>query len=147
MNLKISQCPDKDTRKLLKEVSNFIIPKLIILRPRLLNNLKLHVKIDKNLITTKQAYGICYYTDNEYLPRNFTIRLADTLRKRELIETYIHELIHVKQYILSELKNYSSGKIKWKNKLYTSNPDKITTPWEKEAYRMSESLYNKYYRY
>lgn len=146
MHLKISQCPDKDIKKLLKEVSDFIMPKLIVLRPRLLNNLKLHVKIDKNLIASKDAYGICYCTDNEYLPRNFIIRLSDTLCKPKLIETYIHELIHVKQYALSELKNYSSGKIKWKDKLYISNPHKITTPWEKEAYRMSESLYNKYYK-
>lgn len=146
MNLKISQCPDKDTRKLLRDVGIFIIPKLIVLRPRLLNNLQLHVKIDKNLIITNQAYGICYCTDNEYLPRKFIIRLADTLCKPKLIETYIHELIHVKQYILSELKNYSSGKIKWKNKLYPPNADKIMSPWEKEAYRISESLYNKYYK-
>lgn len=66
----------------------------------------------------------------------------------ELIQTYIHELVHVKQYLLGELLDYVSGKTRWKKRIYEDRGDQwrnFSSPWEKQAYNVSKSMYFKYY--
>ena len=50
------------------------------------------------------AYGYCDISGSTYKPRDFLIEL-DTYMNRELyIQTLLHELYHVKQFISGELK-------------------------------------------
>ena len=55
-----------------------------------------------------------------------------------------HELVHAKQFIKGELHPTLN---KWKKykKDYTKTPY-LKQPWEKEAYKLEEELFNKYWK-
>lgn len=88
-----------------------------------------------NCFNTHGAYGYCLsITDRE-----FEIEVDKTLSLREFIETLCHEMVHVKQYAKGEMKELSSGQIRWKKKVFGDIAyDKA--PWEKEAFRLEKSL-------
>jgi hypothetical protein len=148
MQIRVSCCYDEELKQQLKEMALFVLPKLVKGRPLLLNNLKLYVKMDDKLTTKEDAWGLCYWKGNPYRPRAFSIYIRNSLSSIAIIQTYIHELVHVKQYLLGELSDYASGKIKWKKRIYEDLDDQwrdLSSPWEKEAYKISKSMYLKYY--
>lgn len=91
------------------------------------------------------AVGWCTYEDNNVNPREFVIDVSLDQSFADFIKTVIHEMIHVKQYALGQMKErYKSGhKILWKDKDYTTT-SYSKCPWEREAYRKQETLYEKY---
>lgn len=148
MQIRVSCCYDEELKQQLKEMALFVLPKLVKGRPILLNNLKLYVKMDDKLTIEEDAWGLCYWKGNPYRPRAFSIYIRSSLSSIGIIQTYIHELVHVKQYLLGELTDYASGKIKWKKRIYEDLDDQwrdLSSPWEKEAYKISKSMYSKYY--
>ena len=58
------------------------------------------------------------------------------------MRTLAHEMVHAKQYIFGELDGYSDS---WKGSdvNYYSYED---SPWEKEAYKLEEILYEKFWK-
>jgi hypothetical protein len=148
MQIRVSCCYDEELKQQLKEMALFVLPKLVKGRPLLLNNLKLYVKMDDKLTIKEDALGLCYWKGNPYRPRAFSIYIRSSLSSIGIVQTYIHELVHVKQYLLGELTDYASGKIKWKKRIYEDLDDQwrdLSSPWEKEAYKISKSMYSKYY--
>lgn len=149
MQIRISCCHDQKLKQHLKEMTLFVLPKLVKGRPLLLKNVKIHLKIDDKITEKEQAWGLCYWRGNPYKPRAFSIYLKSNLSNIGIIQTYIHELVHVKQYLLGELVDYASGKTRWKKRIYEENISdqwyNLSSPWEKEAYKISKSMYLKYY--
>lgn len=85
---------------------------------------------------------------NEQRPRCFVIRLQKGLHIQDLLTLVAHELVHVKQYVLKELrqvyvesKNEFATFYKSKN---VSNIEYWKQPYEKEAYRLQEKLVKEY---
>ena len=147
MKVKVSRCQDVVVKTRIREVTKFILPKLFKSNDRLLNNVCVTVKIDNDLTKKEKALGLCYWTDDRYRPRRFMVVMSENQSKREFITTLIHELVHVKQYAVGDLRDYCSGAAKWKKRVYEIHPDDpncLNSPWEKEAYRVSQELYNKY---
>lgn len=149
MKIKISHCDDLDLRTQVRETVRFIMPKLLKDNERLLNKLSITLKINNKVTKKHKAWGLCYWTDNRHRPRKFVVIIDDTQSYANFIRTLIHELVHVKQYVVGDLKDFCSGAAKWKKRVYEMNledPDDLNAPWEKEAYRVSQDMYIKYYR-
>ena len=110
-----------------------------------------HRVLDIDLKFTKTledgAHGFCYRGDDD---RDYVIeidhRLHKLVGKEELIETIIHEMVHVWQGATGRMKDKFKGGYKqlWKCKDGKYRNYKNTAyekqPWETEAYRMQGPL-------
>jgi hypothetical protein len=90
-------------------------------------------------------FGECSYEDCNIKPRTFEIFADKSISDKMFIQTILHEMVHVKQYVLGELCERYQNKYKllWKNRDYTE-ADYDDQPWEKEAHRLELPLYKKY---
>ena len=143
MQIRIYRCTDYELKRKIRSITEDIMPKLVK-NKKLLDNLKLFIRIDNELTSREKAWGLMYWTDNRYNPRRYVIALNDTQSPSSLVKTLIHELVHVKQYLKGELKDYASGRVKWKNRNYLPNPedpDFFYSPWENEAYSLSTKYF------
>lgn len=68
------------------------------------------------------------------------IRLANTHNFHDVVETFCHEMVHVKQFLRKEL---SSNGMKWKGKPNPNTKDPVNEPHEVEAYELEKVLYQK----
>jgi hypothetical protein len=146
MNIKIYKCSEDELKYEIRDLSTRALQYMFKKRKKLLNNIHLSIKIDHEEAAKENAFGLCAWTDQIYRPKRFSIILSDKLTKKMFRKTLLHELVHVKQYIMNELKDCYSGQIKWKKKIYEDTEnyrEYINTPWEKQAYSMSEKLYQK----
>ena len=118
----------------------------LLLGTRMLNNIYLDIKLTKDLKKKEQAYGYCHIIDDDLnRPREFMIEL-DTSMKHSFDQILIwlaHEMVHLKQFVRGELFDYETGKVQWKRRMY-GNVHYEDQPWEKEAYRLEEKLYNEF---
>lgn len=133
----------QEQRETIRQVTEFIAQELF---PR-------HkIFIDYKIKSLDGAYGYCIYTYGNIKPRHFTIELEKSLSQKVLIETIIHELIHVNQmareilkdrFGINEKEQFIELKKIWKNKDYTNAPYS-KQPWERQAYRMEKKLMKKW---
>jgi len=61
----------------------------------------------------------------------------------DVIKTVMHEMVHVWQWATGLCKDYADGRRMWKGKDYTDTPYS-NQPWERQAYRMQETLFEKW---
>ena len=106
-------------------------------------NILLEIKLTRELKQKEQAYGFCHITDDNLdRPREFMIEL-DTSMKNPFDQVLIwlaHEMVHLKQFVRGELFDYATGNVQWKSRTYR-RVHYTDQPWEKEAYRLEEELY------
>lgn len=120
-------------KMLAKKVAEFALKKLL---PRH-RTIEIVIKF-RNL---EGVLGLCDYTDTNINPRQFEILLEKNLSDELIIETIMHEIIHVKQMVRNEMQDRvkSGYKKLWKGKDHTNLPyDK--QGWEVEAYKMELEL-------
>ena len=131
---------NKKQRKLVESVANFM-ESLYFKRNR---TLSIEFFLSRTIAKDCGVDGICC-TFGTYKPREFEIGISGLMSESDMIKTVIHELIHVKQYVKGELIDRTHGKYKtiWKGKDH-SKTSYSKQPWEKQAYRLQESLYKKY---
>jgi hypothetical protein len=118
----------------------------LLLGTRMLNNIHLDIKLTKNLKKKEQAYGYCHITDdNLNKPREFMIELDTSMIHSfdQILIWLAHEMVHLKQFVRKELYDYETGKVQWKKRMY-GNVNYEDQPWEKEAYRLEEKIYNEF---
>lgn len=98
------------------------------------HKIKVYLK-RKNL---KNNYGELYINDHNYRPRSFTVYIDKNLSNKKYLDTLLHELWHIYQFV--------TGIVKVKhNRIYHNNIDVTDEPeneleFEKEAERMEEVL-------
>ena len=68
------------------------------------------------------------------------VRLANTHNFHDVVETFCHEMVHVKQFLRREL---SSNGMKWKGLPNPNTENPTTEPHEVEAYKLEKVLYQK----
>lgn len=142
---------NKTERKLIDELCVLISEKYF---PR--HKVQVTFKMMQSLEKNEEVQGDTIWEDSNKLdapwfpvsrcsrPRCFTIRMQKGYDIETLITLIAHELVHVKQYVLGELRNiYVPSKIEYrtiyKNKDVT-NWAYRRQPFEKEAYRLQEKL-------
>ena len=116
----------------------------VLLGKRMANNVDVLVKLTKDLKKKEKAYGFCHITDDSLArPREFMIELDASMKYTfgQILTWLAHEMVHLKQFVRKELWDYESGRVQWKSRAYSKKVHYEDQPWEKEAYRLEEELY------
>ena len=134
-------------KELYKAVSNAALYYgALLLGTRMVKNIYLDIKLTKSLKKKEQAYGYCHIIDdNLNKPREFCIELDASMKYSfdQILIWLAHEMVHLKQFVRGELFDYETGKVQWKRRMY-GRVHYDDQPWEKEAYRLEEKLYNQF---
>lgn len=144
MHMKISVigAKDRELTKLLKLATKSYSEKLI--SPQLSKNVSVKVVIKDKL----NAGGYCDFEDSwPYPPRNFVIELHRAKKKIHLFTALAHEMVHLKQYAKSEMKDklYKRKYVTlWRGQIYDEDVSYWDSPWEIEAYGLENSLVAKF---
>jgi hypothetical protein len=136
-------CPEqiKVVKKAMNFYANFLLP-----------DVQDEIYVSLNIICGKNYGGSCI-THDDFEPREFFMELDGELDAEEAFRTLAHEMVHVKQFALGELKSKLVNGVPqdtWKQKNYTfaSEDDLLYfAPWEVEAYGLSEGLLHKFNQY
>ena len=118
----------------------------VLLGKRMAKNICLDIKLTKNLKKKEQAYGYCHIVDHSLArPREFMIELDASMRYKvdQLLTWLAHEMVHLKQFVRRELCDYETGRVQWKSRSFSRliHVHYDDQPWEKEAYRLEDELY------
>ena len=111
-----------------------------LLTPQLKSNIIINLKFIKNL-------PVCGFTEvdghnSKGKPREFTLEILQGMSKELTLKTFAHELTHVKQYAYGEINELGT---KWlSRKLDHDSVPYHKRPWEKEAFKNEERLYQKW---
>jgi len=112
-----------------------------------IRTLDIILKIRKFTKEEGNVVGWCIYEDDDKVKhREFTIEVSGEQGIAAFIKTIMHEMVHVKQYALAEMReSYGNDKhrIYWKGTDHTKTAY-TKSPWEKEAYRLQDKLYEKF---
>lgn len=125
----------------------------LIMSKQLLKNIILHIEFIDNEIdpdSKNKLHGDCGWLDNNASPREFEIRINNTLNKKKTLLALGHELVHVKQYALNEMRDVFRGptNVKWKREFVDEEKvNYFDLPWEIEAYGREVGLYCRYTDY
>jgi len=118
----------------------------VLLGKRMAKNIYLDIKLTKDLKKKEKAYGFCHIVDdNLNRPREFMIELDASMRYKvdQLLTWLAHEMVHLKQFVRRELCDYETGRVQWKSRSFSRliHVHYDDQPWEKEAYRLEDELY------
>lgn len=141
MLIRTKGIPDNVSRSLCKEATRFYGKEL--LGNRLINNIEV-LLVFEELPST--YYAICDWNDDQRVCRSFILLINKKLKKRAMMLTLAHEMVHIKQYARKELQDYTHrDKVKWLGKIFCLKKTKYhKRPWEKEAYFKDKPLYEKF---
>jgi hypothetical protein len=139
MEVKISNCPDKDFKPYVARAAAFYAKELIP-NTRIRNNCFVKIRFDAKI----DNYGSCgaegYNTKNQ--PREFLIELHPGIGAASILSTLAHEMVHVKQLIYNETNDDLSV---WKGKRFNSDKvDYWDHPWEIDAHGRESGLLTKF---
>ena len=103
---------------------------------------KIHVEILHRGLNREQVYGYCYYVGESYRPREFLIELNTYMDEELYIKTLLHELTHLRQWVVGSLR-LRSGKMYY-GKECVEDYEYWYQPHEIEAREQEETLYLEY---
>ena len=135
LNVTINNAPKNINKKRIKAAISFYSNRLI--GERMSSNISLTISFAK-----KNSNDVCWEDDN-LRPRDFSIGLSSLQTTEEVLLVLAHEMIHVKQYVKGELKDYlTKPDTYWFGKPYSrKKTNYFDLPWEKEAYEKETKLY------
>jgi hypothetical protein len=143
----------KFTRKELRGVIRFMGN--LLFSPKLRENLFIVVHSKPSDKLPKDVQADCEYLDSNLKPRRFKIILNADITRDRMLEVLGHEMVHIRQYAMSELKwlhRFGPLKSQWRDgKIYEEVEGDDSTylflPWEIEARGYEEALKRAYYDY
>jgi len=107
-----------------------------------------YIELEINLVDhlkNTSTYGDVMWEDDNARPRMFTMDLCNHIRDRQLLKVLAHEVVHIRQYVKGDLKDYVSKAhcSRWKDTIIQTRGVGSTSyyelPWEIEA-RREEAL-------
>lgn len=105
------------------------------------------IRLQINLYDADANIGSCECLDSIKNPKKFLIKIGATvdMPKREFILAIAHEMVHLKQYALNEMRDYDEKRITvFKRMPYHWDAEYWDQPWEIEAYGMERGLLHRY---
>ena len=103
---------------------------------------KIHVEILHRGLNREQVYGYCDYVGESYRPREFLIELNTYMDEELYIKTLLHELTHLRQWVVCSLR-LRSGKMYY-GKECVEDYEYWYQQHEIEAREQEETLYLEY---
>ncbi len=103
---------------------------------------KIHVEILHRGLNREQVYGYCDVVGETYRPRHFLIELNTYMDDELYIKTLLHELTHLRQWVVGSLR-LRRGKMCY-GKECVEDMDYWMQPHEIEAREQEETLYVEY---
>jgi hypothetical protein len=158
--------PLRDARELIREFCQFALERFV--KPSVIANANIRIRIiDRNDLPEDEreemAEAGAWMTYDGKLngKKLFTVKIdnksvnkltENTLTAyKTVLKLLAHEMVHVKQYLTNQLFDYSNGThSRFEGKLYSLPTSKtmdweyFNSPWEIEAYGLSEGLYYMY---
>jgi hypothetical protein len=154
-------------RRLIRKFSNYVLRKFV--RNGILKAAKINIKVltadeiskreDADDLASYKAW--CTYDGNDGVYKKFTVVLnANRIKQKgktsktrlsSLMVDLAHELVHVKQYLNGEMRDYVDGSYKFLGQKYKPIPDGDETeeyydsPCEIEAYGREQGLYRMFW--
>jgi len=114
-----------------------------LMTDRLTSKLDIEIVLMSNLLELEGVQGDCTWEDTSYRPREFTIRIDKKNFPLIPLKTLAHEMVHVKQFARSELKDVGHDH-KWMGKRFSGKTEYVKMPWEIEATGREASLMIRY---
>ena len=111
---------------------------------RFLPRHKIYVEIVHRGLRREQVYGYCDVVGESYRPRDFLIELNTYMDEELYIQTLLHELTHLRQWVVGSLRS-KRGKMYY-GKECVEDVDYWEQPHEVEAREQEETLYLEYLR-
>lgn len=129
-------------RRHLKWAAEFYASKLMT--KRMIESLSITVILKNGLDDGND--GICSYEDHEDGIRYFEIEIDSTNSERQILLNLAHEMVHVKQFSLGELKDgLRPATTVWQGVEVDDNQvDYWDTPWEIEAHGREKGLFTRF---
>lgn len=158
-----SACLRSDDRDMIRDYARFVLDRMV--RRGIQNKSRVHIKVlakdeiktQAELLELKKYKAWCTYEGTDANgEKKFTIVLnAHTInrkakkphiRLKNLLIDLGHELVHVKQYLLNEVFDYTNGDVRHKGIVFSSSYQEdeelyYDSPWEIEAYGRELGLY------
>ena len=129
----------RTTKAIRAIVENSLTVAYKYLMPRT-KNLYINIEAIKNLKEKEGVCGDCFEDDD----REFTIRIDSTQPANEIIITILHEMVHVNQYVKKQMQQKIGSEVIYNKKVYPSNMDYDSRPWEIEAHNLEKKLFKLY---
>lgn len=140
--VKVTRAKSNDVKKMAEDVVFWCYNKLLP------HHSTIHVDIDFKHIRQTGYDGLCEWQDTNVAPREFKITVHKGFGKKNIIQTIIHEMIHVKQYAKGELaERYRGGHTQYWNGVDHNETEYEDQPWEIEAHSLEDALYEEYINY
>lgn len=132
----------RKTQKIVKDLTRFCAE--MLMSKRLADSLLIRIEFINDL--DNQYDGDCEYVDEESRPKEFLIRVNDSLKLSKKLRTICHEMVHVKQYATGEMKYMSRPArfTKFQGMLYPDELEYWDSPWEIEAFGREPGLYTRW---
>lgn len=105
---------------------------------------KLYIEIVHCGLKKQQALGFCDVLGSTYRPRDFIIELQTHMPEEQYIQTLLHELTHLRQWVIGSLKS-KRGKMYYGSE-NVEDYEYWYQPHEVEAREQEETLYFEYLR-
>jgi len=129
----------KQKREYAESICNFVAEKFM---PRLKDKITINLEFVSGLKKRESIYGDCIWEDEDFRPREFTIRVDAGMDMRMTLTTIAHEMVHVKQYAKDEMKQlFSVNKTRFKGEYVPAGTDYWDQPWEIEAHGRETGLF------
>lgn len=125
------------SKRLCEDVTTWFLKKFL---PRH----KINLEILHRGLKREQVYGYCDFVDEFPRPRSFLIELDTYLDKELYTQTLLHELVHLRQWVVGSLR-MRRGKMCY-GKEPVENYEYWYQPHEVEAREQEETLYFEYLR-
>lgn len=138
---------NKSQQKLARDSAAFVLRKALPLSERKLKNTTVYIRFVNE--PNEDYYGCAYApAENSYVAKSYTVKinLAETKTREELLETLMHELVHVAQMANRTLLRYSYDRAEEKYYAFwrgiKHDPDKgySRQPWERQAFYWEKKL-------
>ena len=107
-----------------------------------LSRYKISIAVNHRGLYREGVFGWCSVEDCDYRPREFLIEIHNFMTVENYLKTLFHELWHVYQHVKGNLRDKGSKRL-WKG-IDCTNLEWENQPWEIEAQKMEEILYEQY---
>lgn len=149
MDIKVHGCSSKRLKLFIEEGCHTVLQKYV--SSRRLDQILIKIKFQSKLLKNEGIIADCDNRDygELFTPKNFDIRIKTNMRQHEVMLSLFHELMHVKQYILGELKDSTRHDHvhKWAGDWNNfSEHQYYDLPWEVDAHGREKGSYLEWIR-